>query len=97
MVDFNVTDLGNILGSSMRSASDYKQDFVETEGVTDIQLSMLESVKVTGSVYVYLNYLATSSFVIDHPVYGDVDSSTLSIDGDYASGSTDVLWYAGEI
>ena len=28
-------------------------------------------------------FLATDSFVIDHPVYGDIDSSTLKIDGGY--------------
>jgi hypothetical protein len=44
---------------------------------------------VTFNGYVSLNakVIGTSSFYLDHPVYGDIDSSTLHLDGDYASTS----------
>ena len=30
--------------------------------------------------------LSSTSFYIDHPVYGDIDSATLALDGDYDTG-----------
>lgn len=43
------------------------------------------SVTVTGLGY------GSTSFVLDHPVYGELDSSTLSLDGGY-TGSSSVLY-----
>jgi len=90
MVNISDTrELGNLLGTSLKSANDYKADFVESEYNADITLASLATVRVTGSWYIYKKLLGDESFVIDHPVYGELDSSILEIDGGY--GDVDPL------
>lgn len=47
-------------------------------------------IKITGSITVSSHSYGSTTFVIDHPVYGDIDSSTLAIDGDYAFAAVTV-------
>lgn len=54
-----------------------------------------ESVVVHGQVRFYKKVYPTTSFIIDHPVYGDIDSSTLALDGGYLAGSESVPHFIG--
>jgi len=57
---------------------------------TQQQLYLSEIMKGGGTVTINQLEYDTNTFVIDHPVYGDVDSATLEIDGGYveAGGAT---------
>ncbi len=87
MQNLDSIELGRIIGTGLQNANQYKDDFVESEEVTDINLTTLESINLSGSYFVYKNPMSTTSFVLDHPVYGELDSSTLLIDGGYAEGT----------
>lgn len=47
-----------------------------------------EFLEGSGSLIVTKNVYDSTSFILDHPVYGDLDSSTLSLDGGYTGGSS---------
>jgi hypothetical protein len=53
----------------------------DTEALLQIQSS--EILKLTGTLVATKYTYATDSFVIDHPVYGALDSSVLKLDGGY--------------
>ena len=86
--DFDGQELASILGSNMKSAADYKESFVTTENSSNLQFVNIDTIEVTGSYYVYKKNLKSDSFVLDHPVYGELDSSILIIDGGYAVTQT---------
>lgn len=71
--DFNSKEVADILGGTLKNASNYKETFVETEEFANLQLVNISPINVTGSAYLYARTLATSSFVLDHPVYGNLD------------------------
>jgi hypothetical protein len=78
-------ELGKTLGRSIAESNNYRQDFIETEEVTDINLVPIHTINVVGTYFVYSGNLGTSAFVIDHPVYGNINSATLHIDGNFIS------------
>jgi hypothetical protein len=44
-----------------------------------------EGFGLSGTIKIIRRNLASTSFVLDHPVYGEIDSDTLAIDGGYAT------------
>jgi hypothetical protein len=85
--DFDLLDLGKYLGTALQSTNQYKDNFIETEEVTDITLAAIETINLTGSWTIYKLNLGDNSFVLDHPVYGYLDSSTLALDGGYGDAT----------
>lgn len=81
--NLNSIALGNLLGQSISESQDYKQDMAETGDINFITFAPLETINVTGSYIVTKYLLDSTSFVLDHPVYGYIDSPTLKIDGGY--------------
>lgn len=92
MVNFDTQELGRLIGGNLKSATDYKQDFIETEEVSDLQLFSLETVNVSGSYFITSLLLSSDAFYLNHPVYGMLDDENLLMDGTYASS---VLMYSG--
>jgi hypothetical protein len=82
------TELGKALGSALYNTQLYKDDFIDTEEVTNIDLYMGESIVITGTYIVSSRALPGSAFILDHPVYCNLDSSTLNLDGNYAVSSS---------
>ena len=52
-----------------------------------ISLGQRILIGISSNLRVYTINLPISAFVLDHPVYGDLDSSVLHIDGGYAETS----------
>lgn len=97
MVNFDAVQLGKVLGGNITKTEGYRDDFIENEEFNDLLLGFLGRVIVTGKLVVTAWYYAEDSFVLDHPVLGEIDSSVLKIDGGYApSGGDDVVFPAGE-
>jgi len=89
MVISAASEAGKIIGEKLVSIDNYKQDFIETEEVTDLNLVGTETINSTeDTTIVYKKSIigcAELPFVIDHPVHGNIDSSTYYIDGNYCS------------
>ena len=60
-------ELGSYLGQNVANTNKYKDDFVESEDVTDITLAPLNSVTLTGSWYAY-SAEWQGMFIVNHPV-----------------------------
>lgn len=71
--DYSTNELGRILGTSIKSASNYKESFIPTENNPDLQLVHLNNVDVSGYYNVITKYASGSAFIIDHPIYGAID------------------------
>lgn len=86
------SELGIIIGTNINDTNSYKQDFIETEDVADINLVGIETVELTNTYYTvkkkFITGCANLPFVIDHVVHGDIDSAIYYLDGDYCSTTT---------
>jgi hypothetical protein len=51
----------------------------------DIRTS-ISNLMLAGTIVATQKIIASDSFVLDHPVYGELDSATLKLDGGYSSG-----------
>lgn len=83
--DFVSKELGSVIGSSLKQASDYKESFVEIGQLDGVNLVNIQEVPVRHRMRIRKKLLATDSFVPDHPVYGYLDSPTLILDGGYTT------------
>ena len=78
--------LADKIAGLSREQSDIK-DNISPEAV-DAALNLFARlpVRVRGHITLTKKFFPEDSFVIDHPVYGEIDSSVLKIDGGYAAG-----------
>jgi len=78
-------ELGKLLGQRSKEQSQIKENLSPDEFASQLvifnQVEMVTEVGFTADGQCY----DTNSFVIDHPVYGDIDSATLLIDGGYTA------------
>lgn len=85
----NTAQLGQVIGQIASEQEVIKENISPEETSGDDQFFMFENIKinvtVTATKYVY----PTDSFIIDHPVYGDIDSAVLLIDGGYDTGDAE--------
>ena len=79
-------EVGSILAGLARDNQSIRESAIYDEADNDYLVTSIDSAQLTTTVYVIKQNYPTTSFIIDHPVYGDIDSSILEIDGGYASG-----------
>ena len=77
--NFDAMDLGNILGSGLQNANSYKQDFIDSEVASDLNLASIETVNLTTTTII-CKQLIGSHFTLDHPVNCNLDSPNLYLD-----------------
>ena len=77
------TELGRMIGKMARDQSGIQENISPDDA--DAQLATLNSevLQLTVTLTASSRELATDSFVLDHPVYGELDSPTLKLDGGY--------------
>lgn len=85
------TELGKELGRSLQSQNRIQQNMSADESDAQLNIYNTEDFVIEGTLTVSSLSIATDSFVLDHPVYGELDSPTLQLDGGY-SGSPTVLY-----
>jgi len=90
----SVSEVAQVINNLSSEQQDIKESYAD-EGDASFLLAPFETVTCDDSGSIIAHYLGTSSFYLDHPVYGDIDSSILHIDGDYAS--TSVLYSSIEV
>lgn len=76
MVDLDVLNYGKKLAQNTVDTNDYKQNFLETEGITDINIVGIDTALLKGSAFVYTKTLNGSTLVWDHPVQGLWDNNS---------------------
>lgn len=82
----STSKLGKAIGGMASEQDDIKQNISPDEAASDDQFVMFESLILNGTVSLTKLLYPTDSFIIDHPVYGEIDSSVLQIDGGYDTG-----------
>ncbi len=80
-----ISRLGNVLGKSISDQSILRENIRPEDPNALIQVGARERIIVTGTLVINKGTLGTDSFVIDHPVYGELDSSVFKLDGGYSS------------
>lgn len=80
----SASQLGSIIGGLANSQTQMKEDLVPDEIDQALVITPQEQLVIEDRVVVTKGLYGSTSFIIDHPVYGYVDSATLSLDGGYA-------------
>lgn len=78
------TTVGRNIGRIIRnqSSTDENLSADEQEGLLTVNPS--EEIVLDNSVTITKYNYGETSFILDHPVYGELDSNTLELDGGYA-------------
>lgn len=88
----NTKELGKIIGSLKSDQDTIKTNLAPDEEAGSLFIRNTENIKVTGVWTAIKRNYSTTSFIIDHVVYGELDSSTLLLDGGYLQiGGTPVF------
>ena len=78
--------VGTIIAGLVNSQNNIKENALPDEITQSILLSPQDGFEFGVTVNVYTQQYATDSFILDHPVYGELDSATLQLDGGYQQG-----------
>jgi hypothetical protein len=88
VINYDTIALGNTLGTNLQTTGNMNQTVFDSENISALNIIGLGSIQLTSSIFFWRRDYATSSFIVDHPVYCNVNSSTLSLDSGYVSGTT---------
>lgn len=76
-------ELGRVIAQGINNTTQLKEDVFPSNADVAMLLAPFDKFKitleVTGTKYTY----PTDSFILDHPVYGELDSAVLQLDGGY--------------
>ncbi len=78
-----VKELARNLATTANEQESVKQNLSGDDTEALLQLQSNEKIVMSGSFLATKYTYATDSFIIDHPVYGELDSSVLLLDGGY--------------
>jgi hypothetical protein len=78
-------ELGKALGNLSNNQSDLKETVMGDEIEQSLLLTPIDTIEVETTVVVYKKFYDGESLILDHPLFGQLDNSTLHLDGDYAS------------
>jgi len=85
-------ELGRAIASIANQSNDIREDVLPDDINQELLLVPNDVAEFTTLVTGTRRSYATDSFILDHPVYGELDSSTLKIDGGYsADGAIDYV------
>ena len=82
----SASQLGSMIGG-LSSQQDNIMDNMTGDDESQDQLFSTDELVVEGTIVLNKLTYPTDSFILDHPVYGDIDSSVLKIDGGYIEGA----------
>jgi len=81
-------EIGILIGQMSSDQATTRENLSGDEAGGQLTIFSSERIILTGDTELVSLGLGSSSFVIDHPVYGDIDSSVLHIDGGYGGGTS---------
>lgn len=79
----SASQLGQTIAALMNKKDEIKRTMRPDDPYGQLELNSTASVILQGTVQFYRLQYGESSFIIDHPVYGYINSPTLRIDGGY--------------
>ena len=79
------TELGELIAKNANDISALKEDVVPDDVDQNFLLAPFDGINLSLSVLGVAKFYATDSFIIDHRTQGELDSSTLKLDGGYAT------------
>jgi hypothetical protein len=82
-----ISKIGQKIGALSEEQDDIKQNINPDEAEGFATIFTGERINIGGILTLNRLTIATDSFVVDHVVYGYVDSSVLKIDGGYVATS----------
>jgi hypothetical protein len=85
-------DLGRILGGIIQQQQSLQENVYPDDPSAQLQLVQAETIAFTEHGTVLGYFYADTSFILDHPVLGVLDSSTLALDGGYSTTSPTFPW-----
>lgn len=80
----SASEVGRIIGGLVNTTNQIQSDHVPGAIDQGIVLTPIDKSKVQTTVVITKYFYPTDSFIIDHIVYGEIDSSVLKLDGGYA-------------
>jgi hypothetical protein len=80
-----VSRLAETIAATSNDQQTVKQNLSADDPDSLLQLQSSETLRLTGTLIATQYTYPTNSFIIDHPVYGVIDSATLLIDGGYVT------------
>lgn len=82
----STSQLAKLLAEQTSETDDIKSNISPDDLNSSLPIFVNESpIEITGTITLTKYVYATNSFIIDHPVYGVIDSAALELDGGYAS------------
>lgn len=84
MTQSETDQLGTKIGDLSKDQDDLHSQISPDEAGALLQSVSLEKVSIGGTLKVIKRTYPTDSFILDHPVYGELDSSVLKLNGGYA-------------
>lgn len=91
MADWNLQDLGNIIGGGLKDAQNYKEDFIPTEETSSITLAGVSAVAVDSTLLVYSKTLGNAWIV------GSLGNGKVGTNIDTQNGQQQVVGGANRI
>lgn len=88
MVNTATRQLGEYIGNLSYEQEQTKSNLSPNDPYGFDQRAIISNVALEGTIIATKYTIATNSFVLDHLVYGELDSSTLTLDGGYSSSTT---------
>lgn len=82
-------ELAKFLGGLSKEQRNLKENIVPDEIENSFLLAPFQAIDLASSITVTAYFYPTTSFILDHPVYGELDSSTLELDGGYVDVTGD--------
>lgn len=78
--------IGEAIGTAYYEQDIIKDNLSGNDAAGEISAYNSELILITGTILVNGLTIATDSFVPDHPVYGELNSAVLVLDGGYTGG-----------
>ena len=76
-------EVGTFIAGLSQGQDDSNTNLPPEEVNASLFLTPLDRAQLATTVLLYIKYYDPTSFILDHPIYGILDSSTLEIDGGY--------------
>ena len=86
--------LGRLIAGGLNETTQLKEDVFPSDVDQSLLLNPFEKVQVRLQLVANNLIYPSTSFILDHPTYGELDSSTLQLDGGYASSTTSTFTYS---
>jgi hypothetical protein len=87
-VDYDAITLANTIGGTIQTTGNMNQTVFDSENTTGLNIVGINSIQLTTSIFAKKNIYPSDSFILDHIVYGYLDSATFKLDGGYLSVGT---------